>query len=65
MRFESDKVTVSEGACLVNLTIEKIGETTLESRVRFRTIQDGSALGKLLNPLLVVPDQLDELMSSV
>ena len=48
LRFESTEVTVSEGAGIVNLTIEKDGETTMDSRVLFRTVQSGTAMGKLL-----------------
>ena len=53
LRFESAEVTVSEGACLVNLTIEKDGETTVDSSVLFSTVQSGSAVGKLLYLLQV------------
>lgn len=46
MRFESMEVSASEGDCVVNVTIEMDGESTVDSRVFVRTAQVGSAVGK-------------------
>ena len=51
MKFESAVVTVNEGDCFVNVTIEKTGETLVESIVLVRTVEAGPAVGKPLDKL--------------
>ena len=46
MRLESAEAVVREGDCFVNVTIEKVEETTEEIIVLLRTVETGSALGK-------------------
>ena len=48
MRLASDSLMAVERDCFVNVTIEKEGESTVDSVVLVSTAQSGSALGKLL-----------------
>ena len=49
MSLETTELTVSEGACYVNVTIQKEGETTVDSQVILNTIQSGTAVGKFVD----------------
>ena len=48
MRLMADSLMAVERDCFVNVTIEKEGESTVDSVVLVSTAQSGSALGKLL-----------------
>ena len=49
LRLATDSLTIVEGDCFVNVTIEKEGETTVDSMALLRTAQSGSAVGMPLH----------------
>lgn len=68
LRLDSAEISVSEGANSVNVTITRIGSTTVDIRVILNTVQNGTAVGKSLIIIFLkinIHDNFFQLMKTI